>query len=439
MSTTETVKPGSGRRAIAAASAGNVFEWYDFTIYAFLAIYISKSFFAEGDDTARLINTFLTYGLGFLVRPLGAVLLGIYGDRVGRKSVLTLTIALMAVGTGIIAVAPTYMAIGLGAPLLLVCGRLLQGFSAGGEFGGAAALLIEHAPPHRRGEYGSWLQATMAGSNILGALVIFTLTQVFTTGEIEAYAWRIPFIFGLLIVPIGIWIRQTLDETPEFKAEKARQALAPSRPLVTLLKQHPLLLLKGWGLCILLTVSSYALVIFMPTYVQRTFGYTPQDAFGASLIGNVLMFCVCIAAGIASDRVGRRAVLAFGAIWLVILVLPMIWLIQTQHSFMTLAFAQCVLCIGVGAFVGVAPPSVAELFPTSVRSTGVSLSYNLAVTIFSGFAPAVLTFLTARGFLFAPGWYVIIAAALATPALLSLKGGKPVPDPTGAEVIPSNA
>lgn len=439
MSGTVTVKPGAGRRAIAAASAGNVFEWYDFTIYAFLAIYISKSFFAEGDDTAKLINTFLTYGLGFLVRPLGAILLGVYGDRVGRKSVLTLTIALMAVGTGIIAVAPTYMAIGLGAPLLLVCGRLLQGFSAGGEFGGAAALLIEHAPPNRRGEYGSWLQATMAGSNILGALVIFTLTQVFTPGEIESYAWRFPFIFGLLIVPIGIWIRQTLDETPEFKAERARQALAPSRPLVTLLTKHPLLLLKGWGLCILLTVSSYALVIFMPTYVQRTFGYTPQDAFGASLIGNILMFCVCILAGIASDRVGRRAVLAFGAIWLVVLVLPMIWLIQTQHGFLTLAFAQCVLCIGVGAFVGVAPPSVAELFPIQVRSTGVSLSYNLAVTIFSGFAPAVLTFLTARGVLFAPGWYVIIAAALATPALLSLKAGKPDSDPTGAEVIPSNA
>ncbi|SET31760.1 MFS transporter [Stigmatella erecta] len=414
----------TSRRAVIAACSGNVFEWYDFTVYALFALSIAKAFFPSSDPTIELVKAFLAFGLGFVVRPLGAVLLGIYGDRAGRKAVLTATIGLMAVGTLIIAVSPTYAAIGVGAPLLLLAGRVLQGFSAGGEVGGAAALLIEHAPSHRRGEYASWLQASMAASNILGALVAFGVTSLLTREQLDGFGWRIPFVIGLLIAPIGMWIRNTLDETPEFKREAGHRGSAPVRPLRTLLSEFPLMVLKGSSLSILWTVSSYVLVIFMPTYVQRSFGYTPSEAFTASLVGNVVMVAICVLAGIASDRLGRKTVLMAAALWLVVLVHPMLWLVQTQHGLATLIAAQTLLCIGVGCFVGVAPSTLAELFPARVRSTGVSVCYNLAVTLFSGFAPAVLAWLTGRGGVFAPGWYVIIAAVLAAPALVSLKPGR---------------
>jgi len=428
----------SGRRAVVAASVGNAFEWYDFTVYAFFAIYISKAFFPSEDSTMELVKAFLAFGVGFVVRPLGAVILGIYGDRAGRKAVLMATIGLMAVGTLIIAVAPSYAAIGIGGPILLLTGRILQGFSAGGEIGGATALLVEHAPAHRRGEFASWLQASMAASNIMGALVAFTVTSLLTVDQLETFGWRLPFIFGLLIAPIGLWIRRTLDETPDFKLEKKRREGSPVRPLRTLLTQHPMLILKGASLSILWTVSTYALVIFMPIYVQRTFGYSPSDAFAAALAGNVLMVGTCVLAGIASDRIGRRTVLIGAAIWLVILVLPVLWMVQTQHSLATLIIAQCLLCVGCGCFVGVAPSALAEMFPTGVRSTGVSLCYNLAVMIFSGFAPAVLAWLTGRGLIFAPGWYVIIAAVLAAPALLSIRSATSPPDPA-PDPMPSRA
>jgi MHS family proline/betaine transporter-like MFS transporter len=421
----------SGRRAIIAASVGNAFEWYDFTVYALFAIYIAKAFFPGEDPTTGLVKAFLAFGLGFVVRPLGALVLGIYGDRAGRKAVLSATIALMAVGTALIAFGPGYAAIGIGAPILLLVARALQGFSAGGEIGGAAALLIEHAPPGRRGEFTSWIQATMAGSNIMGAVVAFVVTAMLSREQLEGFGWRLPFAFGLLIAPVGLWIRSTLDETPDFKREVALRGEKPARPLVTLFTHYPLQVLRAFCVSTMLTVSSYSLVIFMPTYVQKTFGYSPTQAFGASVIANTLMVATCVIAGIASDRFGRRAVLLSASLWLVVLVLPMLWLMRTQQNFLSLTLAQCVLCLGVGSYVGVAPGTTAEMFPAKVRSTGISISYNLAVTIFSGFAPAALAWLTGRGGIYAPGWYVMFACLLALPVLLGLK---PAPWTTAPEL-----
>jgi MHS family proline/betaine transporter-like MFS transporter len=426
----------TARRAVIAASVGNAFEWYDFTVYALFAIYIAKAFFPGGGSTVELVKAFLAFGLGFVVRPLGALLLGIYGDRAGRKAVLTATIALMTLGVGVIAFCPGYAAIGVGAPILLLVGRVLQGFSAGGEYGGAAAMLVEHAPANRKGEFGAWLQATMAASNIMGALVAFTVTSVLTRAQLETFGWRLPFAFGLLIAPIGMWIRSTVAETPEFEA--SRRTAPDSRPFATLLTQYPMAVLRAWTLCVLLTVSSYSLVIFMPTYMQTAFHYAPRDAFAAMLVGNVLMVAACVVSGRLSDRLGRRTVLIAAALWLAILVLPMLWLMQAAHALPMLMLAQSVLCVGAGAFTGTAPTAVAEMFPTRVRATGVSVSYNLAVTIFSGFAPAVLSWLTGQGLAFAPGWYELIAAAIAAPALIGLKrlAG---PSPAAVEAIASGA
>jgi MHS family proline/betaine transporter-like MFS transporter len=416
------------RRAILAASIGNAFEWYDFTVYALFAIYIASAFFPEADSTSGVIRSFLAFGIGFVIRPIGAVVLGAYADRHGRKAALTLAIALMAVGTLVIAVTPSYAVIGLGAPLLLLAGRSLQGFSAGGEVGGALTFLVEHAPDGRRGAHASWLQASMAASNILGALVAFSVTTLLSPEQMAAWGWRVPFAFGLLIAPIGIWLRRTLDETPAYvKLDAARRdrdtghRAAPLSAFVQLTRSRPQLLLCGVGLSILWTVGSYALVIFFPTYVQRTFGFSAQHAFTASLIGNVLMTAACLAGGLLSDRYGRRRVLLVDAAVLAICTHPLLWLVAQAPTIGTLVVVQSLLCISVGLFVGAAPAALAGLFPVDVRATAVSISYNVAVTVFGGFAPAFLSWLIAAGQPFAPAWYVTIAAILALPALISLQ------------------
>ena len=421
--------PRRHRRAIVAASLGNAFEWYDFIVYALFSIYIAKAFFPGGDPTMELVKAFLAFGLGFVIRPLGAVLLGFYGDYAGRKAVLTLALGIMVAGTAVLALAPTYAAIGVGAPLLILAGRTLQGFSAGGEFGGAAALLVEHAPEGRKGEFTSWLQGSMGLSNIMGAVVAFTVTSLFTRTQVEHFAWRIPFLFGLLIAPIGLWMRSTLDETAEF--EQARAARSPDESMSAvgrlLFADHLPMLIRGVGLSTLLTVSSYVLVIFMPVYVQRTFQFAPNQAFAASVVGNVLLVASCVGGGVLSDRIGRRPVLLGAGGVLSVCAYPLLSLLQHHQTMPSLVFVQCFFCVATGMFVGVAPAALAEGFPVRVRSIGVSVCYNLAVTVFSGFAPAALTWIAAKGGgALTPAWYLSFAAVLAAPAVLALPPRRPV-------------
>ncbi|MDP9629039.1 UNVERIFIED_ORG: MHS family proline/betaine transporter-like MFS transporter [Ensifer adhaerens] len=414
----------AGRRAVVAASVGNALEWYDFIIYALFAVYIAQNFFPGGDQTTELVKAFIAFGLGFIIRPLGAVLIGVYADRAGRKAALTLTIMIMALGTLVIAAAPTYAAIGIGAPLLLLVGRMLQGFSAGGELGGAAAFLVEHAPEGKKGKYASWLQGSMAISNILAALVAFTVTALLTQQQIGEWGWRLPFLVGLLIAPVGIWMRRTLDETPHFREEIARQnksGVTERLPLKAAFVEFWRELLKGTGMCVLWGVSTYTLVIFMPIYIQRSFGMSGSDTFLASLIGNVFMLISCVVAGSLSDVVGRKKVLVVAAIILATAVHPLLWLLHMSSTLPTLIFVQTAFCIMVGLYVGVAPSALSEIFPTRVRSTGMSLAYNTAATIFGGFAPAILTWLSQGGGIYAPAWYMTAAAACALLAIATLK------------------
>lgn len=406
-----------GHKAIAAASIGNALEWYDFSVYAFFAVYIAQNFFHQADAGAQLFEAFLAFGLGFVIRPLGALVIGAYGDRAGRKAALTLTIMTMAVGTAIIAFAPPYSAIGIGAPLLILCGRVLQGFSAGGEVGGAAAFLVEHAPANKKGQYASWLQASMGISNILGALVATAVTLTLSREQIGDWGWRIPFIIGLSIAPIGLWMRKTLEETPLFLEEQTRrkaEKIKPVMPLFSLFKTHRQAVLLGTGLSILWAVSVYSLIIFMPIYVQRVLHFESHQAFLAALIGNCFMVVCCVAAGSYSDRIGTHKLLMVGAGLLLICSYPLLMLLDASHTTGTLIFVQSMFCILVSLFVGVAPAALSDLFPTEVRASGMSVSYNLAVTVFGGFAPAILTWLTENtGTRFALAWYVMIASVLA--------------------------
>jgi MFS transporter, MHS family, proline/betaine transporter len=420
--------PLNKTRAVVATSIGNMFEWYDFTVYALFAGYIAQNFFPDDGADARLIKTFLFFGLGFIVRPLGAVLIGNYADRAGRKAALTLTILLMAAGTGVIAFSPTYASIGVGAPILLLLGRVLQGFSAGGEIGSATAYLLESGDPQQRGRLASWLEASMGMANILGALAAFSVASLLSESEVRSWGWRLPFIFGLCIAPVGLYLRRSLDETEEFRGELEQRGKAPVRnrpPLLEIFSHHGRTLLIGFCVAVLWAVAVYVLMVFMPTYVQRpdTFNFSARQAFGASLLGNIPFVFGCFWFGVLSDRIGRRVSLFASACALLLLTLPLFMWLKAEPTLLTLLLVQSVVCILVASFVGVAPAALSEIFPTGVRSTGTSLVYNGAFTVFGGFAPMILTWAKqqSNGSVFVPAWYVMCAAVLALFAIPMLR------------------
>ena len=405
-------------KPIVAACAGNLFEWYDFTVYALFATYLAKSFFPSAGPAVGLVKTFLTFGAGFIIRPLGALLIGAYGDRAGRKAALTLSIWIMAAGTLLIAAAPSYATIGVGAPLLLLLGRLLQGFSAGGEIGNASAFLAESATADARGGAAAWLQASMGMSNILGALVAFTVTATLNPDQLQRWGWRIPFAIGLLIVPVGVLLRRSISETAAFSADVARRrklGVPRQSPLRQVWGPHRGALGVGFGLAVFWAVAVYVLNIYTPVYVQLAFKYSAQQAFAASLMGNVLFVTSCVVAGRLSDRVGRSTVLGGSALALLVTVLPLYLWLQQAPSTAVLITVFSLFGIMVAGFVGVAPGAMSDLFPIGVRATGIALVYNGAFTVFGGFAPAILTWFTrqSHGSPMAPAEYVMAAAVVA--------------------------
>ncbi len=255
-------RPVGGVLAISAAIVGNALEWFDFTVYGLFSIYIAKAFFPSGDELSALLLTLATYGVGFVLRPVGAIVLGQYADQHGRRAALTLIILLMLLGSAMIAFAPTYAQVGAAAPALIVAARLVQGFSVGGEMGGATAYLIETAPPHRRGFYASWQYAGQAGASLGGSLFAFALTHLLTQGQLNDWGWRIPFLFGLSIGPVGLYLRSRVPESPVFTATPR----SLSRPLSELWMNQRRVLFQAFALTIQLTACTYLIVIYMPTY-----------------------------------------------------------------------------------------------------------------------------------------------------------------------------
>lgn len=407
------------RRAIVAASFGNAMEWYDFSVYAYFASYIARNFFVTDNPTSALINTFIVFGTGFLARPIGAVCIGMYGDRVGRKSALMLAIMTMGAGTVVLALAPPAVYIGIAAPILLVVGRLLQGFSAGGEIGGAAAFLIEHSPTDQSARYSSWLQASMGASNLISAIVGLGITTLFSDAAINNWVWRVPFLLGILILPLGVYIRRQLPETEAF--ERRHAACEPVRsPLLVLLLEQPQRLVTGFLFSVLWTVSVYAFVIYAPTYYKDPctgLGFTPQQSFLASLVGNVILVIGCLLAGWTADRVGKQRVVVAGSLALLVMPVPCLFWLHLQATLPVLLVVHSLLCAAVAAFAGVAPAVLPRLFPVTVRSTGVSLSYNFAAIFFAGFTPALMTWAITQITIYAPALWVSLGAVVCLAAV----------------------
>ncbi|MGF6815607.1 MHS family proline/betaine transporter-like MFS transporter [Paraburkholderia atlantica] len=402
-------------RAVVAASIGNALEWFDLVVYGFFAVTISKLFFPAGNDTVSLLLTLGTFGVSFFMRPLGAIVIGAYSDRAGRKAALTLSILLMMSGTLIIAILPTYQSIGLAAPLILVLARLMQGFSAGGEFGSATAFLAEHVPG-RRGFYASWQMASQGLTTLLAAGFGALLTGGLSPEQMTSWGWRVPFFFGLLIGPVAFYIRTKLDETPEFLAAETTQT-----PLRDTFATQKLRLVIAMGVVILGTVSSY-LMLFMPTYGVRQLGLAPSVAFSAIAVTGLIQMVFSPVAGHWSDLHGRTRIMLGAAVLLFVLVYPAFAFLITHPSFGTLIVWQIVFGFLVSGYFGATPGLLSEIFPVQTRTTGMSLAYNIAVTIFGGFGPFIIAWLiSVTGSKAAPSYYVMFAALLSIAALIGAR------------------
>jgi MHS family proline/betaine transporter-like MFS transporter len=402
-------------RAVVAASIGNALEWFDLVVYGFFAVTISKLFFPAGNDTVSLLLTLGTFGVSFFMRPLGAIVIGAYSDRAGRKAALTLSIALMMGGTLIIAILPTYRSIGLAAPLILVLARLMQGFSAGGEFGSATAFLAEHVPG-RRGFYASWQMASQGLTTLLAAGFGALLTGSLSPEQMSSWGWRVPFVFGLLIGPVAFYIRTKLDETPEFLAAETTQT-----PLRDTFATQKVRLVIAMGVVILGTVSAY-LMLFMPTYGVRQLGLAPSVAFAAIAVTGLIQMVFSPVAGHWSDLHGRTRIMLWAAVLLLVLVYPAFAFLIAHPSFGSLIVWQIVFGFLVSGYFGATPGLLSEIFPVQTRTTGMSLAYNIAVTIFGGFGPFIIAWLiSVTGSKAAPSYYVMFAALLSIAALIGAR------------------
>ena len=401
-------------RVVIAATVGNVLEWFDFLVYGYFAVTIAEVFFPAGNPTVSLLVTFGAFGLSYVVRPLGAALIGAYTDRHGRKAGLTLSIALMMIGTTIMVATPSYAAIGLTAPILISVARLLQGFSVGGEFGSAVAFLVEHGSA-RKGYAASWQWASTGIISVIVALFGVTLTTLLTHQQLIDWGWRVPYVFGLLVGPAGLYIRSQMVETPAFL--DSRPATVPIRDL---LRRQPLQVLLALGASIV-SNSSYYLLLYVPTYGVKQLHLPASTGFIATLVGGVILAVFSLLAGHWSDRVPRaRIMLVMG--WLFFLTAyPVFYLMVAYPSLAAAIFAVGWLNLVKAGYSGVLPSLISEQFPVGTRAVGVAFSYSISVTIFGGFAPFVATWLIAvTGDALSPAYYLMFTALLSIIALMAV-------------------
>lgn len=398
-------------RQIVAAVIGNALEWYDFVVYGFLTVIIARLFFPGQDEYASLLLTMATFGVGFFMRPVGGIVLGMYADRKGRKAALQLIIALMTLSMAMIAFAPPYAAIGVAAPLLILLARLLQGFATGGEFASATSFLVESAPANKRGFYGSLQMVGQSLAALAGAVAGALITRGLAPDQIDAWGWRLPFVFGLIIGPVGLYIRRYLEETEAFvEARRERAVLNPLRTVVT---QNWRGLAVTFGLVICGTISYYVVLVYMPTFAKTQLGMSMSDAFTAQIFGLACLTVAIPLFGALSDRIGRKPVLMAATIAYFVLLYPMFAWVHAAPGLVRLAIMQGILCSLVGVFLGPISTAIAEQFPTGVRSTGLAIAYNFAVMLFGGFAQFIVTWLIREtGSPLAPAYYVMFGAVV---------------------------
>ncbi|TAP27196.1 MULTISPECIES: MFS transporter [Micrococcaceae] len=403
------------RRAVISSSIGAALEWFDIIVYATFATTIAKVFYPDSDPTFALILTFATFAISYVIRPLGGMVLGSYADRRGRKKALTLTLAMMMVGTLIMAVAPPYESVGVAGALIILLSRLIQGFSAGGEFGTATAFLIETAP-HKKAYYSSWQVASQGASMMLASAFGYFLTTGLSAEALESWGWRVPFFVGLLIGPVGLYIRARLEETEEFTS-----SIKEKFPLGTLFKQHYGRLLAGVGVIGVATISVY-LILFMPTFAVNNLGIPGDAAFLGGIAAGVITLCGVPLVGHLADRIGPAHVMTYAAIAAFVLAYPMFKLMTSKPSVPVMVLVIALLGVIMSFYFGPLPALLSNLFPAAIRGSGLSVAYNVGVTLLGGIAPLVLTWLLKiTGSLDAPSLYYMAIAVISLVGLFVVR------------------
>ncbi|HVH82237.1 MAG TPA: MFS transporter [Stellaceae bacterium] len=399
------------QRAITAGTIGNVLEWYDFGVYGYLVPTISALFFPSGDPTVSLLLTFAVFGVGFVMRPIGSIVFGIYGDRYGRRKALSAVIFVMALSTFAIGLLPTYASVGIAAPIMLVVVRLFQGLSTGGEFGGSSAYIVEYAPDHRRGFFGSFQLVGVASGFLLGSLTAALLNSILTAEDRLAWGWRLPFLFGISVGLVGAYMRWRIEDTPKYTEIEEQGAIAES-PLADALLRHPRETLLAFGSTLFNTVAYYIALIYMTTHIVKV-GKLPQSTVLWTTAGSTaLMIMLLPTLGALSDRIGRRPLLLASCIAYIVLGYPFFLMASSGNLALTI-LCQVLMMVCYAPYAAICASFLTETTPTRVRYTSMSVGYNIAVAIFGGFAPFIAQWLVgATGSAYAPAASLIAAAVI---------------------------
>lgn len=416
-----TIAPAARRRAIVSSVIGNGLEWFDFGIFSSFSIIISQLMFPPQSGPAMLMVAFASFGIAFVVRPFGGVLLGMYADRAGRKAALSAIIMMMSVGTLLIGLTPTYATIGIAASVLIVSARMLQGFSAGGEFASATAMLLEYSPPGQRNLIGSFQACSQALSFALGGAVAYLLLHNLTTASLHEWGWRLPFLFGSLIGPIGYYIRSRVDESPEFAAFISQKRHTPRDPLslAGIVRRYPRQMLATLGIVAVCTASSYVGLIYIPLFASGQLGIDAGTGQLGMMVGALVLLVMCPITGYLADRYGRRRVMVPGMLLYGVLAYPLLAsLIHTPGASSLIRF-ELISAFLMSFFWGPSAAALAEAFPVQIRSTGMAIVYNLGAMCFGGLAPLINSWLTrVTGDRLAPAWYIAASVVLGIAGVL---------------------
>ena len=394
MTIAQEAKQPSHVKVATASLIGTAIEWYDFFLYGTAAALIfNKLFFPTFDPAVGTLLAFGTYALGFIARPLGGIVFGHFGDKIGRKTMLYLTLLIMGVATAAIGLLPTYDTLGIWAAILLIACRLIQGFGLGGEWGGAVLMAVEHAPANKKGFYGSWPQLGAPLGLVLGTLVFSLVSSFLTDAQLYAWGWRLPFLFSIVLVLVGLWIRFTIAESPEFqKIKDSGQEV--KMPILDAIRTYPKNILLAMGARFAENVF-YIYATFVIAYATQSLGMNRQDILNGVLIAAAIESFTIPAFGALSDRVGRRPVYIFGAVFSALMSFPLFMLLATKSPQLGWIAIVLGLAVGHAAMYGPQASFLSELFGTKVRYSGVSLGYNLASIFAGALSPLIATGLMA--------------------------------------------
>jgi MHS family proline/betaine transporter-like MFS transporter len=414
------VEASTIRRAIVGASIGNTVEWFDFAVYGYFAATLGAVFFPSENETASLLASFAAFAVAFAARPLGGFFFGPLGDRIGRQRVLATVIILMSAATFIIGILPGYATIGIAAPILLVLVRVLQGFSAGGEFGGGASFMAEYSPVHNRGLMTSWLEFSTLIGFVLGSGSVLLLTSALSEDAMASWGWRIPFLVAGPLGAVGLYIRLKLEDTPEFRALEAAGEVATS-PLRETITQNWAPILRVVGITLIQWVGFYMVLTYMFTYLTSQLNFSPVGASLSTLLTLLVAMAVIPPLGALSDRVGRKPVLLASCVGFVLLTYPL-FLLMNMGSQAAAVLVHVALGVVLAVFLSTTIAALAELFPTRVRYGGFSIGYNVTGAIFGGTAPLVATYLVSvTGSPLAPAFLLIAAAFVSLIVIATIK------------------